>query len=118
MRAHHLLLEEQLTLLLRPLPPMRRVHLDGSLQFCIYPGIANAPTGENQRVHLPAGVNHREPHVPVVGNIANGVDQMPHSGWQACEPEVRFDLAQEPSDNDRHGPLHSAREYQALSGAS
>jgi len=86
-------------LLLRPFLPMGWVHLDGSLQFRVYPGIANAATGKDQRMHLPAGVNYREPHIPVVWNIASGVDQMPHSGCQACEPEIRFDLAQEPSDN-------------------
>jgi hypothetical protein len=59
---------------------MRRMHLDLSLQFCVYPGVADAAAGENERMHLPPGVDHGKPDIAVVRDIVGGRDLMPHAG--------------------------------------
>jgi hypothetical protein len=101
---------------------MRRVDLDGSLQFSVYPGIADAAARENERVNRPAAVDHREPEIDILRDVAAGPDPVPHTSLEACEAQIRFDLAQVPAimsaerhGRGRHGAFHPARKHQALS---
>jgi hypothetical protein len=73
---------------------MRRVDLDLSLQFSVYPGIADPAARENESVNGPGAVDHREPDIAVLRDIVGGLDLVPHTAPEAHEAEIRFDLAQ------------------------
>ena len=105
---------------------MRRIDLDRPTRFSIDPRITDTTARENEGVRRAIGINEREPHIAVGRNVGMGIDLVPHAKCRACDAETRLDLAQFGGNVGRgagtmqrsHGPLHSTRKYQALSGAS
>jgi hypothetical protein len=78
---------------LRPLPPMGWMDFNGSARCGVNPRRSGTAAGKHQGVKFAAGEN-RQTHVPVSGNIGNGLDRLPHFFILASSKRTHLDLAQ------------------------